>query len=147
MPFLHLESLGLGLFLFLFSRVHHQVHFLSCVRFFLSSGGKRRSSTSGDWMGQSLHFTVLLAEGSAACPLQNLLSGSCSGPDFPPFPLWLSEPAQGRDEASSLWLITWPVFLQLCLGCAALIMGLFLAAAGETLQLTQAPSSSSDLPS
>ena len=98
-------------------------------------------------MGQSLHLTVLLAEGSAACPLQNLLSVSSSGPDFPPFPLWLSEPAQGRDEASSLWLITWPVFLQLCLGWAALIMGLFLAAAGETLQLTQAPSSSSDLPS
>lgn len=63
---------------------------------FLSPGGKHRSSTSGDRMGPSLHFTVFPAEGSAACPLQNLLSGSCSGPDFPPFPLWLSEPARAR---------------------------------------------------
>ena len=33
MPFLHLESLVLGMFLCLFSRVYHLVHFLSCVTF------------------------------------------------------------------------------------------------------------------
>lgn len=81
--------------------------------------------------GKSLHLTVLLVEGSSACPLQNLLSVSCSGLASHPFPSGCLT-VGGRYEFSSLWLITWPVFFQLLLACAALIMGLFLAAAGET---------------
>lgn len=96
--------------------------------------------------GKSFHLTALLAEGSAACTPQNLLSVSCSGLASHPFQCGCLT-VGGRYEFSSLWLITWPVFFQLLLACAALIMGLFLAAAGETLQLTQAPSISPDLPS
>lgn len=145
--FLHLQSLVLLMLLLLFPRIHYHVHVLSRVGFschLMGNAGAQLQVTGGGWEEFSLNCPI----GGGVCCLHpsELAVSKLFWSGFPPFPAWLSDRG-GRYEFSSLWLITWPVFFQLLLACAALIMGLFLAAAGETLQLTQAPSISPDLPS